>query len=105
MQEGIKHALGPYYISRYRDNNEAVKYSITVLKDGKHHFIGNDFELEDAEFIVRACNSHYELLDIVKETRKDIDIDRQRTEPGFNRDIYNEWIAEIDATIAKAEGK
>lgn len=51
-------------------------------------------ELEaTAEFIVRACNSHYELLNCLKAAAADFAIMRMER--------MKEW----DAAIAKAEGK
>lgn len=55
---------------------------------------GNNDEtaIANKDFIVRACNSHYDILDCLKEARKHLD----------NADID---LAYIDEVIAKAEGR
>ncbi len=57
--------------------------------------IGSARKLEDAEFIVRAVNSHQELLSLLKET-----LDYGKTEKGW--EIYKSLVKKA---IAKAEGK
>lgn len=53
---------------------------------------------EDAEFIVRACNSHYELLAALKEAEADV------LDNGGYKEDY-EPLVQLRAAIAKAEGE
>lgn len=69
----------------------------------------------NAEFIVRAVNSHQELLDALKETLRQCDIERvmRAQSNGFQGDVSDLdrrfdpplYIAEARAAIAKAEWK
>ena len=57
---------------------------------------------KDAEFIVRACNSHYELLEAGKEA-----LGQLKQELELNDDKYGELrpaIKKLEDTLAKAEG-
>lgn len=54
---------------------------------------------DDAEFIVRACNSHYELLEVLKAILEDCTFEKRS---GIQRNV-NEYRAVAKAAIAKAE--
>ncbi len=52
-------------------------------------------DFNDAAFIVRAVNSHEEMLSVLKEIKKIIHL----------QDFYSEFLSVVDKAIAKAEGK
>ena len=56
------------------------------------------FESPDAEFIVRACNSHYELLEACKRALPLLRIGNKNNMFAFCAD-------QLEQAIAKAEGK
>jgi hypothetical protein len=61
----------------------------------------NENATADAEFIVRACNSHYELLEALKAILEDCTFEKRS---GVSRNV-NEYRAVAKAAISKAEGK
>jgi len=77
-------------------------------KDGSEKWIGVMIwgsEPEDEannEFILRACNSHYELVEACKEA---IDLLRDEWEGTSPNSIGNKTIRQLEQAIAKAEGE
>jgi len=69
---------------------EVGDYSITA-PDDVHDWSNNFVEQADAEFIVRACNAHDELLEACKLLLS-------------GADDYQTGVAEAEAAIAKATG-
>lgn len=86
---GIKKDFGCYESGNYTEELMVYRpngqFSEVICKG----FYGNP---DDAEFIVTACNSHYELLEIAKHVHKYFDADE-------------EFYQNLEAAIAKAEGK
>jgi hypothetical protein len=68
-----------------------------VLKTPSHHANAN------GEFIVRACNSHYEMLDALEAVHTDIELDagNHLGAPGGSTELSQM----VEAAIAKARGQ
>jgi hypothetical protein len=101
------HTPGPWYRDAY---NLAAIIRCTVPKghpNAKH--ITGDYETvarcegenwdANSGFIVRACNSHYDLLALILTMKKCI-----MDEPGESNPSVLSWLAKCDAAIAKAMG-
>ena len=71
--------------------------SFSFYGDGTDH-------AEDAEFIVRACNSHYELLEALEICRAELR-NHCITEIGDICFVAKEAVYVADKVISKAEGK
>lgn len=61
----------------------------------------------NAEFIVRACNSHYELLELVKNQRAifDCELIAPDVQTSHSKEFLEAILDRYDRAIAKAEGK
>ena len=59
---------------------------------------------ENADFIVTACNIHYDLLEALKEAKDIIAYIRHRDAQWHNSETLN-WSEKARAAIAKAEGQ
>jgi hypothetical protein len=104
------HTPGPWkageaawFRGRANDDTESGKRPIT---SGAHGVIANVYGSANAEFIVRACNAHDELLAALKELRAAITVGS--TDDGkeeISRDVHFEVALKADAAIAKAEGR
>lgn len=53
----------------------------------------------NAEFIVRACNAHADLLEAAKDTLEALELNRD-----IHGDIYGSWMNALRAAISKAQG-
>lgn len=86
-----KHTELPY---RYDPDNNAIygaECDIVVVYDGQLQYKG------DGEFIARACNSHYELLEALKAMVEMY----EEVQPAGG---YQGYYEEAKAAIAKAKG-
>lgn len=97
MEKEIKHTPLPYETNYTGNiwgdiNNPEYKGDNPLIAE---IYGGNDtkFGQANAEFIVRACNSHYELLDIIRDFISDYP------------NIHQATINEAKKRLAKAEGK
>ena len=77
------------------DTNEYYVY----ICDCSSEFMSQEEEEANAEFIVRACNSHYELLEACKRTVEMFD----KNSTAMNELPYT--YTRLKQVIAKAEGK
>jgi len=95
-----KHAPLPY---RYSDSLEEfgiVWAGNQALFDASSNNLDSDTQRANAEFIVRACNSHYELLELVKDYKSLLFSDYVGS-----RDYSGGQLGKCEAAISKAEGK
>jgi hypothetical protein len=107
------HTPGPWkageaawFRGRAHDDTESGKRPITSTAPGARGVIANVYGRANAEFIVRACNAHDELLAALKELRAAITVGS--TDDGkeeISRDVHFEVALKADAAIAKAEGR
>lgn len=81
-----------------------------ILSDNEHHkrrVIAYSLTEPNAEFIVRACNSHYELIEALETAATVIDIIFDRTPIALKR-FSGDWYAielKIKEALAKAKGE
>ena len=63
-----KHTPLPWDISRHSDPNCAVRYVVTEENGYEVCSFFNSLEenVANSEFIMRACNNHYEMLEALK---------------------------------------
>lgn len=59
----MKHTPGPWEYIRYADE---PGFYIRNIHRGDMVAVANDLTESDAQFIVKACNHHYELLESLK---------------------------------------
>lgn len=72
------------------------------------HVICKCNDKDDAEEILRILNSHDDLVEALKEARKELDnvlVSVERMVVYFDGDEFHERLAKIDAALAKAEGR
>lgn len=106
MSEDKKHTPLPYRVYQEKEGEPVWVTSDEGRKDicVSPDFSSDDSDKANAEFIVRACNSHYELLTIAREflcernTRQDAHFART----GKQKPSLKAEIAFIEAAIAKA---
>ena len=102
----MNHTKGPWEVAHYEDGilegvnfirSTVNNYSVCILING-----GTSPEETEANaaFIVRACNSHDELIEVLKDAILEIEYlhDKFKTTGSGNATL-----AKIDAAIAKAE--
>lgn len=107
----VKHTASPWHIVWHDDHIEGrgiIRANVHV-RNHKHEYVALTSEFNsknwkvDAEFIVRACNAHDDLLEAAKKAIKTMnfymksDLDR--------RMVDCDTFDELSAAIAKAEGK
>jgi hypothetical protein len=99
-----KHTPGPYFAAE--DYLDVEGWGVFSRQFNPHdndcvHFVCQAANEENAAFIVRACNSHYELLSAAKTLclyLEDLEA------AGYGRCLDNPIYNRAQAAIAKAEG-
>lgn len=91
----VKHTPLPFYAEKYSSLTNAG-YKVAHKDDkGFIKWICHSSKEEDAAFIIRACNSHYDLVAFVERFVKDMN----------NTEAHNcDVVTEARALIAKAKG-
>lgn len=95
VKENAQHTPTPWKLFTNLDNN----YSKDIFSKDKRRIVAG-LSSDDAEFIVKAVNSHDLLLNALKDARQSY-INR---EEGTTNEDYK-IILEMDKAIAQAEGK
>ena len=99
----MEHTTLPWFTKELIDNNgENGGWEIDNGKTKVSLYID---KAEDVEFIVRACNSHYELLGVVKEDLNHWGEKAERCDDVIKSCEFLDIARELQAVIAKAEGK
>lgn len=111
-----KHSPLPWHVmvgtfGKIKDQRSATIYAtgeeLTYVArcDGSQlSFTGKIDSIADAEFIVRACNSHYDLLEACREMQRTL-TSNTRQLSGVTRFELSPWLPMLATAIAKAEGK
>ena len=109
---GLNFPQTPNYIYQMNDTKQAYPIAVTRLQMGSEDMAQAQ---ANAEFIVKACNSHYELLEACKFLKDQIE--NQAANRVYKAELgAGEWealltskeeeiLGKINAAIAKAEGK
>lgn len=87
-----KHAPIPWEIQKTKYEGEFIINATEQIKS-----VASVGTQANAEFIVRACNSHYDLLEVCKEVRKHLS--------GVLTDEQAKTRRQLEQAIAKAERK
>lgn len=69
----IESGTGDFYIL-YDEKEKVTIGLIGKIENSNNSEISSEERFATADFIVRACNSHYELLDICKSAKKQVEI-------------------------------
>lgn len=107
MSENKKHARLPYFII----SNQQMKdlHDIVFCDDANEPItLARGLIYDDVEFIIRACNSHYELLELLHQCYEYIEGDGDAEIGIYGQVIPNTAMRlrhEIEEAIAKAEAK
>lgn len=103
----VKHTPTPWGMALEKDGSTRVyelhEWSKTYPNDS--HIVGESVDEADAAFIIKACNAHDELLSALHLARRIItnNVPEYLVEAwNANRDRH---LAQIDAALAKAEGR
>jgi hypothetical protein len=108
VQGGFTHSTLPWCIRRERClvqvMDKGARYYVATVHEsaGDTDDEGNDIVtvVANAEFIVRACNAHYDLLAALKALTQD---SRFTIAIGGNPNAVDALVKQVDAAIAKAE--
>ena len=101
MADTTGHTPLPWTIGRGRRWITSGEVDIARIHDVSK--IGEDEAVANAEFIVRACNSHYDLLDAL-ETLLNMLPDSNMGEIGVTANTMHDIIITAEDAIAKAKG-
>lgn len=105
-----KHTELPYSLSSFRplDQKRPTPKSIyagvgeNAEKIATVSAITNkDVTIANAEFIVKACNNHYQLLEVCKEALTYI----KENKPKYETEAYRDTFIKIEDSISQVEGK
>lgn len=103
LESEIKHTPLPWLVDQTDQRNIRTQKRDLVAACT----VANSEPEANAEFIVRACNSHYELLGLCKKAREAFNHEKLQMSAlfGVNYPIYDEILGQFDVAIVKAEGK
>lgn len=104
MPKEIKHTPLPWFAARDFDDSWAVLVTLNFSGNIRQLSVAKGLTQEDAEFIVRACNTHYKILNDLRFIR---DLANAHSADALHSDVFTpERIVQLcNEAIAKAEGK